>query len=92
MNREITLLFFGIAISSLFSFSSCKTTECWVETQSDPIIIRDTMTLHAIHYHYRDMEGVPHCAWIDEFQLPYTDTLHATFYSWQKTRPCNCAE
>ena len=71
---------------------ACRTTECWVETQSDPIVYHDTLTLESIHYHYKDLTGAPHCAWIDEYKLPYTDTIHATFYSWQQTRPCNCAK
>jgi hypothetical protein len=89
MKKIFTILF---STALLIALSACKTTECWVETQSDPIIIEDTLTVHEIHYHYKDLTGAPHCAWVPGWELPYTDTLHAHFYSWQKTKPCNCSE
>ena len=70
---------------------ACRTTECWVETQSDPIVYHDTLTLESIHYHYEDLTGAPHCAWIDEHKIPYTDTVKAVLLDWKRTRQCNCS-
>ena len=85
------ILFTVVFLFIFLFFTGCKT-NCWVMTQSDPIVYNDTLVLNSIHYHYRDMEMVPHCVWIDEERIPFTDTIHAKFYSWQKTRPCNCAQ
>ena len=81
-----------INATALFVLTSCKTTECWVETRSEAIIYHDTLTIHPIHYHYKDLIGISHCAWIDECKIPYTDTIQAIYYSWQKTKPSKCSQ
>lgn len=86
LNLQIAL----ITIVTVTLISGCRTVECWVVTQRDPLVIEDTLTLESIHYHYKDLEGSPRCAWVDAIQVPVRDTMWATFYSWQKTRPCKC--
>jgi len=86
------LSIFGKAIlvlSLMGMTNSCKT-NCWVLTQTDPLVYTDTIHWEDLHYHYTTDYGTPHCIWIEQYDFVYRDTAWAHFYSWQKTRPCNC--
>lgn len=63
-----------ILLLTLFSYG-CKTHVHYQHQIVDTVVVKDTIDLPAIHYHYTNDKKEKFCAWVESSKVEFIDTV-----------------